>query len=53
MTFKDFNTKMKNQFDVMQNHKLFRLNTTGQDIWDAYIDGFKPGTHKRVVKIKF
>lgn len=43
MTFKDFNTKMKTQFDVMQKHKLFRLKTTGQEIWDAYLGGFKPG----------
>lgn len=33
---------MKKQFDVMQQHKLLRLKTTGQEIWDAYIGGFKP-----------
>lgn len=37
ITFKELNNRMKKQFDVMQQHKLFRLKTTGQEIWDAYI----------------
>lgn len=43
MTFKELNNKMQEQFAVMQKHKLFRLGTTGQEIWDAYLGGFKPG----------
>ena len=43
MTFKELNDKIKNQFDIMQQRKLFRLKTTGQQIWDCYINGFKPG----------
>jgi hypothetical protein len=42
MTFKQFNDKVKIQFEQMQQHKLFRLNITGQQIWDAYIQGFSP-----------
>jgi hypothetical protein len=42
ITFKELNNRIKQQFDVMQQHKLFRLKTTGQEIWDTYLAGFKP-----------
>ena len=42
MTFKDFNKKIQEQFDKMQKFKLFRLNLTGQQIWEMYLSGFKP-----------
>jgi hypothetical protein len=42
MTFKQFNDKIKTQFDIMQQYKLYRLKTTGQEIWDTYLNGFKP-----------
>lgn len=42
MTFKQFNDQIKVQFEQMQQYKLFRLNVTGQQIWDAYIQGFTP-----------
>lgn len=42
MTFKQFNNVIQQQFDKMQQYKLFRLNITGQEIWDKYISGFKP-----------
>ena len=42
MTFKQFNDKIKQQFDIMQQYKLYRLKTTGQEIWDNYLNGFKP-----------
>ncbi len=43
MTFKQFNEKIQEQFIAMQQYKLFRLNITGQQIWDAYITSFLPG----------
>jgi hypothetical protein len=42
MTFKEFNLKIQQQFDKMQTFKLFRLNVTGQQIWEMYLLGFKP-----------
>lgn len=42
MTFKQYNDAIKAQFDKMQQHLLFRLNVTGQQIWDAYLGGFTP-----------
>ncbi len=41
MNFKQFNDKIKQQFESMQQYKLFRLELTGQELWDAYIVGFK------------
>jgi hypothetical protein len=43
MNFKELNLRIQKQFDVMQQYKLFRLEATGQQIWDAYLGGFKPG----------
>lgn len=42
MSFKQFNQKIQEQFAAMQQYQLFRLNITGQQIWDAYINGFTP-----------
>lgn len=42
MTFKEFNLKIQEQFTRMQEYKLFRLNISGQQIWDAYLNGFLP-----------
>lgn len=42
MSFKQFNQKIQEQFAAMQRYQLFRLNITGQQIWDAYINGFTP-----------
>ena len=42
MTFKQFNTVIQQQFTAMQQFKLFRLNITGQQIWDKYLAGFTP-----------
>ena len=40
MTFKKFNEQIQEQFNRMQQHKLFRLNCSGQQIWDTYLAGF-------------
>lgn len=40
MTFREFNRQIQNQFDQMQQYKLFRLNCSGQQIWDTYLAGF-------------
>lgn len=42
MTFKQFNLLIQQQFTAMQEFKLFRLNITGQQIWDLYLKSFKP-----------
>lgn len=42
MTFKQFNLLIQQQFTAMQEFKLFRLNITGQQIWETYLSGFKP-----------
>lgn len=42
LTFKQFNNKIKEQFEEMQKHKLFRLKITGHEIWENYLSGFKP-----------
>ena len=42
MTFKRFNQKIQEQFAAMQRFQLFRLNITGSQIWDAYLNGFTP-----------
>jgi len=42
MDFRQLNNKIKQQFNQMQQHKLFRLNLSGQEIWDKYITGFSP-----------
>lgn len=42
MTFKTFNEKIQQQFEFMQQFKLFRLNITGQQIWEMYLLGFTP-----------
>lgn len=43
MTFKEFNNVIQQQFTAMQQFKLFRLNISGQQIWEKYLAGFKPG----------
>jgi len=41
ITFKEFNTSIKDQFSHMQQvGKLYRTDVTGDQIWDAYINGF-------------
>ena len=42
MSFKQFNQKIQEQFAAMQQYQLFRLNITGQQIWEAYLNGFTP-----------
>jgi hypothetical protein len=43
MTFKQLNELMQQQFEAMQKYKLFRVNITGQEVWDNYLNGFEPG----------
>lgn len=43
MTFEQFNAKIKDRFQEMQQYKLFRLNVTGQQVWDTYLKGFNKG----------
>jgi len=40
MKFKELNEKIKSQFVVMQQYKLYRSELTGQEVWDYYISGF-------------
>lgn len=40
MNFKQFLTVLQNQFQNMVQYNLYRLDVSGDDIWDAYINGF-------------
>jgi hypothetical protein len=40
MKFKAFNEELKKQFNLMQEHKLFRVQMSGQEVWDSYLNGF-------------
>lgn len=43
MIFKKLNSKIQEQFTRMcSTGKLFRVNVSGNEIWDKYISGFKP-----------
>ncbi len=42
MTFKQLNERIQSQFTAIQQFKLFRLNISGQQIWDQYLAGFSP-----------
>jgi hypothetical protein len=42
MTFKNLNNKIKEQFSLMQQYKLYRINKTGEEVWNTYLNGFKP-----------
>ena len=42
MDFKEFNKQVANQFQKMCNtKKLFRVNISGNDIWNLYLSYFK------------
>ena len=44
MSFKQFNNQINNQFAQMQQTgKLFRVNVSGDKIWEIYISSFKAG----------
>src|SRR5574343_1074969 len=43
MNFKQLNQAIQEQFTRMCNtNKLFRVNISGDEVWDKYISGFKP-----------
>lgn len=42
ITFNQFNQKVQEQFSKMsKTEKLFRVNVTGQEIWDLYLSSFE------------
>ncbi len=46
MEFKKFSKKIKEQFDNMvKKGKLYRTNTSREDIWDTYLKAFPEGTN--------
>jgi len=46
MDFKQFSKAIKKQFDKMtQQGKLYKTNTTRDDIWDTYLKSFPEGTN--------
>lgn len=43
MQFKDFNEKIKSQFnEICKLGKLFKTEMNGAEVWDLYINSFKP-----------
>jgi hypothetical protein len=40
--FKQFSEAVNKQFQLMQEHLLFRSSLSGNQIWDLYISSFKP-----------
>lgn len=43
MRFKELSEKIKSQFlEISKTGKLFRSELTGREIWDLYINSFKP-----------
>jgi hypothetical protein len=40
--FYQLNQKIIAHFNLMQEHKLFRVDVSGDVLWDTYLKGFKP-----------
>ena len=43
--FKPFSKAIKNQFDKMSKKELYRVNVTGDELWDLYLKSFPEGTN--------
>lgn len=44
--FQPFAVAIKKHFDQMSMHELFRVELEGQDVWNAYLEAFPPGTNE-------
>lgn len=44
MNFKIFKQAVANQFDSMSKNDLFRVDVTGDELWDVYLKSFPAGT---------
>lgn len=45
MEFKKFAAAVNTQFNKMSEHELYRLDISGQEVWDAYLAAFPEGTN--------
>ncbi len=43
--FKEFKTAVQKQFKKMQEHPLFKVDVTKDELWDTYLDSFPEGTN--------
>lgn len=43
--FKPFSKAIKNQFDKMSKKELYRVNVTGDELWELYLKSFPDGTN--------
>lgn len=43
--FKPFSKAIKNQFDKMSKKELYRVNVTGDELWELYLKSFPEGTN--------
>jgi hypothetical protein len=40
MSFNQLNQKLQKQFKVLNNNTLFRVNISGKELWDVYLNSF-------------
>ena len=45
MDFNKFKTAVAKQFQAMSKHQLFRVDVSGDDLWDRYLAAFPEGTN--------
>ena len=45
MDFNKFKTAVAKQFKAMTKHQLFRVDVSGDDLWDRYLAAFPEGTN--------
>ena len=45
MDFNKFKTAVAKQFQAMTKHQLFRVDVSGDDLWDRYLAAFPEGTN--------
>jgi len=46
MDFNKFKTAVAKQFQAMTKHQLFRVDVSGDDLWDRYLAAFPEGTNQ-------
>jgi len=45
MAFKEIKTAISEQFEKMSKQELFKVDLTGDYMWETYLDSFPPGTN--------
>ena len=50
MPFNKFAEQVKNQFNEMSQHQLYRVSTTKGSLWKVYMNSFPAGTNEIYVE---